>query len=88
MEYEDLEGKYFTYLEPQYDSAKSFYKKAKVYNVGRCLYLVSYKTVVAQYDTLTGNYIINGEYSRTTTRHIREFTRQIGLDYKDLTKYM
>lgn len=70
-------------LKPQYDRAKSFYKKANVYrdNKGNIL-LMSYTTIVAKItdEVLTGErkLIINGWYSMTTSRHINEFAQQYG----------
>ena len=70
-------------LEPQYDGAKSFYHKAKVYRDDKgSIYLQSYDTIVAQIKdpAITGTkksqVIINGWYSRTTARHINEFLLQ------------
>jgi len=75
------------YLEPRYDSRKSFYKKAKVYRDkhGHIL-LQSYSTIVA---TITDGIAtpdgeptvnVNGWYSRTTARHINDFLYQHGFD--------
>ena len=67
------------YLEPKYDSRKSFYKKAWVReNDNNTIDLISYATLVA---TINKNVIpitchINGIYSATTLRHIKEFLRQ------------
>lgn len=72
-------------LKPQYDSAKSFYKKANVYrdDEGNLL-LMSYTTIVARIqDAITTEdgqpkLIVNGWYSATTARHINEFIQQHG----------
>ena len=68
-------------LAPVFDSCKSFYGKARVKVDGNALYLVSYSTVVATVTYLPDGAKlarITGIYSRTTTRHIREFLRQHG----------
>lgn len=73
------------YLQPKYDSRKSFYKKAKVYRdgMGRLL-LMSYCTIVA---IITDGILaedghptveIKGWYSSTTARHINDFLYQHG----------
>lgn len=63
-------------LEAIYDGRKSFYKKAKYYTTDRgTKVLISYNTEVAAI-TDYGQLVINGFYSATTTRHIREFARQ------------
>ena len=72
------------YLIPVYDGRKSFYKKAKVYQSGNTYTLVSYWTEVCsiyhEIDEDTAEIIdvitINGHYSNTTGRHIREFLKQ------------
>lgn len=74
-------------LQPQYDSAKSFYRKANVYrnDQGKIL-LMSYTTIVAEIIdeaiSPTGKRQINvfGWYSMTTARHINEFAQQYGFD--------
>lgn len=68
------------YLEPIYDSAKSFYKKAYVKKEGTKSVLYSYNTKVCEIDlkaTIKAN--ILGFYSQTTTRHIRDFLYQNGI---------
>lgn len=80
------------YLEPIYDSRKSFYKKALVKikedNVSYNELLYSYETLVAIYtkDKITElkqyNYL--GYFSQTTKRHQTEFFRQKGLSDKEL----
>lgn len=77
------------YLEPRYDSHKSFYNKARVETWGgwgQNVNLYSYETLVAQI-----GYVDMGEgeefvcilfdewcYSPTTLRHVKEFLRQYG----------
>lgn len=65
-------------LEPIYSNVKSFYGKAKVITDNGVIKLISYSTVVA---TITnGKLHINGFYSATTTRHLKEFLQQYGFD--------
>ena len=82
------------YLEPIYDSRKSFYKKAIVkveednLNYNELLY--SYGILVAIYtkDKMTElrqyNYL--GNFSQTTTRHQKEFFRQKGATLEEVNK--
>ena len=72
-------------LKPQYDRAKSFYKKANVYRDSKGnILLISYTTIVAKVTDkiLTGEkkLIIHGWYSATTARHINEFAQQYGFN--------
>lgn len=76
-------------LESNYDSRASFYGKAKVIDFGTKLSLISYNTEVAVYDKETreleikaSEYSENGKYSQTTSRHIREFAIQTGVELK------
>jgi len=75
------------YLEPQYDSAKSFYRKARIYRDDKgSLLLMSYETIVAEIrDAIVTEdgepkAIVNGYYSVTTARHINEFLQQNGFN--------
>lgn len=65
-------------LKPQFDGAKSFYGKARVYESGTTKELVSYATTVAK--VIDGvAYRSNGQpQSATTARHMREFFLQEG----------
>jgi hypothetical protein len=68
-------------LTTQYDSRQSFYGKALVStNEHGDLILTSYSTRVAVITTGTHGYIakVNGTYSNTTLRHIKEFLKQNG----------
>lgn len=73
-----------SYLEPIYDSRKSFYNKAMVVEDANGKYLQSYETVVARITDKNNGYSIApyaevyGDYSQTTLRHIKEFLRQNG----------
>lgn len=80
------------YLECQYDARKSFYKKAKVveYEDNCVLHqeLLNYGTLVANYvkykTTRVEVFEYFGKYSQTTTRHQKEFFKQLGLSEKEL----
>ena len=63
-------------LTPNYDSAKSFYRKAyvDVNNDYTRITLISYGTAVCTIDK--GKITLLEPYSRTTTRHIKEFLKQ------------
>lgn len=85
MEIKDLFQKFYPNVEfkimelcPYYDSAKSFYGKAKVIEIENDVFLVSYTTVVAFYNRETKIAQVVGTFSPTTLRHIKEFLRQSG----------
>lgn len=66
-------------LMPMYDGRKSFYGKAKV------IIMESGEIILQSYDTFVasikdGEVIINGFYSNTTLRHIKEFLKQNGFE--------
>lgn len=64
-------------LEPIYDGRKSFYKKAFIIrNADGTIELISYSTTVATIKN--GKLHINGFYSATTLRHLKEFVQQNG----------
>lgn len=63
-------------LEPVYSNVKSFYGKARVLKENGVIKLLSYDTIVATIEN--GKVHINGWYSATTTRHIKEFLQQMG----------
>lgn len=65
-------------LMPMYDSRKSFYGKAKVIEMENEIVLQSYDTFVASIKE--GKVTINGFYSNTTLRHIKEFLKQNGFE--------
>lgn len=70
------------YLEPRYDGRKSFYKKAWVReNDDNTIDLISYATKVATINTniIPATCRINGTYSPTTLRHIKEFLKQYNM---------
>lgn len=79
-------------LECEFDTRKSFYKKAKVEvrkdSFGCAKDLYSYSVLVS---SVVWNYKKNiiiykyfGKYSQTTTRHQKEFFKQEGLNEKEL----
>ena len=62
---------------------KSFYGKCEVYPGGQAnnahiMYLRSYSTVVAEYDTRTKVMTVHGWYSMTTASHINAFLNHYG----------
>ena len=65
-------------LCPYYDSAQSFYGKAKIIEIENDVFLVSYDTIVAFYNRETKIAEVVDTYSATTLRHIKEFLRQSG----------
>ena len=65
-------------LCPYYDSAQSFYGKAKVIEIENDVFLVSYDTIVAFYNREIKIAEVVDTYSATTLRHIKEFLRQSG----------
>lgn len=79
-------------LNCQYDSRQSFYGKAlvTVYETDSVEHkeLQSYNTLVANYVYYKNKnlkvYEYFGKYSQTTTRHQKEFFRQLGLSDKDI----
>lgn len=84
-----MKNKY--YLECEYDTRTSFYKKAYVEEIesSRVLTkeLISYDTLVANYVNYKGDrevFEYFGKYSQTTTRHQKEFFRQLGLSEKEI----
>jgi len=84
-------------LDTRYDTRKSFYGKAKVVDCCSFPYVIkelySYDTLVArstqnvETNKMTCEYL--GKYSQTTTRHQKEFFRQLNLtdnEIKELFK--
>lgn len=65
-------------LCPCYDSAKSFYGKAKVIEIENDVFLMSYDTIVAFFNRSAKIAQVFDTYSATTLRHIKEFLRQSG----------
>lgn len=69
------------YLDCRYDKRRSFYGKAQVveFEDGSSV-LESYLTIVACI-TPEGKLYVDGKYSQTTTRHIKEYIKQM-TDFK------
>ena len=85
MNFETLIQKFYpnthiTMMElcPYYDSAQSFYGKAKVFEIENDIFLMSYDTVVAFYNRSAKIAHVYDTYSATTLRHIKEFLKQNG----------
>jgi len=72
-----------TYLEPRYDTRKSFYGKAIIIKEKDKIILQSYNSFVAYIKD--NKAYVNGEYLQTTMRHIKEFLKQNGF-FADTTK--
>lgn len=66
-------------LDARYDARQSFYGKAHVVVYDDRVILRSYSTDVAMIKD--GKIYLNGYYSQTTNRHIKEFARQNGFPY-------
>lgn len=71
-------GNFIKYLEAEFDSCLSFYKKAKILKYNDILYLQSYETIVAKIENNAA--VVNDWYSTTTARHINEFLLQNGFN--------
>jgi hypothetical protein len=65
-----------TELKPKFTSNKSFYGKANVEVENGIITLYSYNTPVAE--IRNGKAKVFGYYSRTTTRHTKDFLMQNG----------
>lgn len=76
-----MENLNFLELSPV-DGRRSFYGKARVIKNGDTLYCMSYHTLVASFNVVTGRFVRhwNG-YSATTMRHVNAFVRFLGYDY-------
>ena len=89
---EKLRGGVMYELEARFDARKSFYGKAEVMESVAFPYielkLFSYGTLVAratqnvETNKITCEYL--GKYSQTTTRHQKEFFRQLNLCDKEI----
>jgi len=84
-------------LEPKHDSAKSFYRKARVeFLPDGDEILISYETPVALWVKFDNTLVLQhtDKFSATTLRHVKEFLKQSGFkaenkkqilaDYKEL----
>lgn len=82
-------------LIPIHSNAKSFYGKAKVKTVEtdstKVMTLYSYDTkaacVVLDKETGSKTYNLFGVFSQTTTRHQKEFFRQMGMTEKEVDEF-
>lgn len=68
-----------TELTTRYDSCKSFYGKAQIEDEGDEVKLYSYGTLAATYNKKTREPTVYNLCSQTTTRHVKEFFKQMGL---------
>lgn len=73
------------YLKPMLAKQKSFYRKAEVDNLFGRIILTSYTTPVCSISQ--GVIRLNGLYSWTTTRHIKDFLYQHELLFKSNPAY-
>ena len=73
-------------LKADYDSRKQFYGKANVLIEGDRKTLKSYNTNVAYIEN--GVPFVEGTYSQTTLRHIKEFLKQHGFDAENNVQIM
>lgn len=85
MEFKELIQKFYPNtnirmmeLCPYYDSAQSFYGKAKVFEIENDVFLMSYDTIVAFFNRDVRTVGVVDTYSATTLRHIKEFLKQNG----------
>ena len=67
-------------LRPIYSNVKSFYGKAKIIREKGTIKLQSYNTIIAEIKNEKLH--INGFYSATSTRHLKEFIQQMGFTTK------
>jgi len=79
------------YLELKpHNGRKSYYGKAKVTEEDGISRLISYSTIVAEYNHCTNKMKVFGYYSPTTARHINSFLDYYGFDTcskKELENY-
>lgn len=64
------------YLEPRFDTRKSFYKKAAVFETAASVILESYHTRICELYINGELWIFDTFYSMTTMRHVKEFLKQ------------
>ena len=67
-------------LELKPVNRSSFYGKAKMITEGDKVKLLSYETIVAEYNQRTKKATVKGWYSSTTARHINAFLHHFGLE--------
>jgi len=73
-------------LMPQYDARNSFYNKARVRKEKGKLTLISYNTEVCFIKN--NKAIVLGQWSATTSRHIKEFLKQNGFKADNLKQIL
>lgn len=86
-------------LEPKFDARASFYGKAKIERSENTIMLYSYGTFIAYATPVNGKYEIYDadgfrianekackERSQTTTRHLKEFYRQLNGECENYVK--
>ena len=66
------------FLEPRYDGAQSFYRKAEVVQTRTGFLLESFRVPVVLISEKTVFLGTDWNYSRTTIRHVKEFLKQQG----------
>lgn len=66
------------FLEPRYDGAQSFYRKAEVVQTRTGFLLESFRVPVVLISDKTVFLGTDWNYSRTTIRHVKEFLKQQG----------
>ena len=85
---------YTAELDARYDSRQSFYGKAHVEAAKTKRHHSAYRVDLRSYDTIVAHafisksggvskIIVNGDYSPTTLRHIKEFLKQLGVTAKN-----
>ena len=69
---------FLNYTEPyiKYRLKYCPYGQCKTFIKGDIIYLKSYETLVAFFDTKTNNFFIKGLYSTTTRKHINAFLQE------------
>ena len=73
-------------LSCYYDTRKSFYGKANIIEENGIKTLRSYQTDVAYIKN--GKAFVKGQYSATTTRHIKEFLQQNGFEIGTISQIL
>ena len=78
-------------LECRNDSRASFYGKARIEFKDNKKILVSYTTDVAYVEKLENGFckvVVLGQWSNTTTRHIKEFLKQEGFKAENMKQIL
>ena len=70
-------------LKAIYDGRESFYGKAQLIESDEKVELQSYDTIVATYHKNENKFVLHGKYSPTTTRHQKEFAKQLWFKSKN-----